>query len=81
MRKVASNLTSREKRLGYRQAAVFWHGPKIQLRTGKANAETVILERRPLERGRLPQRLKPEPLWKCLALSVLRLFSVPFWVD
>ena len=43
-RKLASNLTSPEKRLGYRGAAVFWHGPKIQLRTVKANPETAKLD-------------------------------------
>ena len=50
-RKLASNLTSPEKRLGYRGAAVFWHDPKIQLRTVKANPETAKLEGRPGQAG------------------------------
>jgi hypothetical protein len=36
---------------------------------------------RPLERGRLPQGWNLRLLWKCLALSVLRLISVPSMTD
>src|ERR1017187_3785001 len=36
---------------------------------------------RPLDRGRLPQGWNLRLLWKCLALSVLRLIYVPSMTD